>query len=134
MDERVYEDIKETLRENMEKIAKKIWRPTANRVKFWIHGELGSDKFSLSDYLTGNTQPNPANYNDGEWLISVKTWNDIAGMYQSEIEKAQEEDEMVDIVYTILLENNYAKRWSKQATIWGYPKRNGSITEELGIF
>jgi len=124
---KIRKDIKETLRKNLDKISEKIWRDTYQRVKFWVTGKLGSDEISFSDYIVGNTIPNPENYEKGEWLVEIKTWNDIQGMPVREFEKAKENGEMERIVEDSLIHNwkEYSQKWTTNAKVFGIQTFSG---------
>ncbi len=109
------DEIEEVLFDNIEEIIEKLWYDEASRWKFWIHGKDGSDEIKLSSYVSQNTQPNPENYDEDDWLIQVKTWNDIAGVSGEKIEEWKEEEQILEAVQEITLQNDYVERWANKA-------------------
>lgn len=89
------EKIQEILLKHSKEIAEKLWAPQLQGWKFWIVGEIGTEKFSTSDYLSQNTKPNPANYGINEWIVEMKVISDL-----DDIEAGAEVDAISEWLYT----------------------------------
>ena len=107
--------VEEVLYENIGKIVKKLWYDETSRWRFWIHGKDGSNEIKLSSYISQGTQPNPENYDEDDYLIKVKTWNDIQGVSGEKIEKWKEEGKILEAVEEIILQEEYIEKWSNKA-------------------
>ena len=128
--EEAKEDILDTLHENIEKIAEKIYAPDMDGWQFWIHGEIGSDEISFSDSLTQGTTPNSANYNKGEWLIKVPFMTELGNMTYEQEEEIKEKGLLTETITDHFLPEIFENWVPNKLTVWGFDHHEGIIILE----
>ena len=98
LESKIVNEIVSTLFSNNVKISEELWAPNLDGWKIWICGRLGSNKITFSNPISGGTSPNPTNYDVDEWIIEEEYWTDIPDMDQEEIDEAEKNNEISDII------------------------------------
>lgn len=91
------EHIESVLWSHREEIAEALWKPKLQPIEVWVSGSLDTDEITI-ETVPSSTQPDPENWNDGEWLIRYEPVS--MGLTKDE---AEEMDGVPNALYEIVL-------------------------------
>jgi len=106
-----YEKVVEILEKNLDEISKHIlWSGGDFVPDLWIFGNLGSDEITFS-VNTSSTRPNSENYEEGDFVIRTRKWDDI--------QDVPPEEQTPEVVHELLVwDTDQIEAWARKAKIF----------------